>query len=201
MGTEFTKYFLIFSSIIFSLIMITGESILKFWIGNNLNTVSVYILHVLLVGATVHLSTGILTSILKSSGKMRPEIIGNATILIVNCILSFALINVWGLKGVVWGTSIGFIIGSVVLFFLGTKALNIPFTEFMFEIFFVPTINVIVIVGTSIILKKAFYSIDLPNMERFAVHFLIGSVLSVIDVLILIKMKLLPEIEILKKKL
>jgi O-antigen/teichoic acid export membrane protein len=200
MGTEFTKYFLIFSSILFSLIMITGESILKFWIGNNLNTVSVYVLHVLLVGATVHLSTGILTSILKSAGKMRPEIIGNATILIVNCILSVAFIKVWGLKGVVWGTSIGFIIGSVVLFFLGTKALNISFFEFMFEIFFVPIVNVIVIVGTSIILKRVFDSIDLPGMGRFTVHFLIGSFLSAVDVLILIKMKLLPEIEILRKK-
>jgi O-antigen/teichoic acid export membrane protein len=200
-GTDFTKYFLIFSSIIFSLIAITGESLLKFWIGNSLNPVSVYVLHVLLVGATVHLSTGILTSILKSAGKIRPEIIGNAAIMVINCILSVTFIKIWGIKGVVWGTSIGFIFGSIVLFYLGTKALNISFAEFMFEIFFVPTVNVVVIVGTSLILKKVLYSIEIANAEQLAVHFLIGCFLFIVDVLILIKIKLLPSIEFQKKKI
>lgn len=198
-ATDFSKYFLMFSSIIFSSIIISGESVLTFWIGKNLNPDSVYVLHVLLVGATVHLSTGILTSILKSAGKMRPEIIGNAAIMVINSILSVTFIHFWGIKGVVWGTSIGFIVGSIVLFYFGTKALEISFVEFMFEIFFIPTINAVLIVGIAIILKKLSYSLEITDVGRLVVHFLAGSTLALADILILMKIKLLPALEFKKK--
>jgi O-antigen/teichoic acid export membrane protein len=200
-ATGFSKYFLIFSSIIFSLIIITGESILTFWIGKNLNPDSVYILHVLLIGATVHLSTGILTSILKSAGKMRPEIIGNAAIMIINCILSVTFIHFWGIKGVVWGTSIGFIIGSIVLFYYGTKALGISFPGFMFEIFFIPAINAVLIIGISLIFKNMSFGLDITETGKLAFRFLTGCTLALADALILIKLNFLPAFEFQKKRL
>jgi PST family polysaccharide transporter len=190
---DFTKTFLIFSSVIFSFVYYSGEAILKFWIGNTINPLSVYVLHVLLIGAVLHLSTGIITSILKSAGRMQPEIIGNSVILIINLIFSTFLIMAFGIKGVVWGTSFGFIIGSIVIFYYATKILQIPFGFFMYSILKIPLINAIAILIINILIQKLVFNyFNFSDNQLIFVKIGIGITTAVFSMLLLIKLKLLP---------
>jgi O-antigen/teichoic acid export membrane protein len=195
---EFTRYFLVFASVVFSFVYFTGESVLRFWIGNTINPQSVYVLHVLLIGSIIHLSTGIMTTILKSAGKIRPEIIGNTVILIVNCILSVTLITFFGLKGVVWGTSLGFITGSIVLFYLSTKALDIPFSYFIVEIFKVPLLNALIMFFVNSSVSQITFRFLICSDFRLFINISIGLISMFLNVLILYKLRYLPIL--LKKK-
>ena len=192
--SNYTAHFVLICSVLFAFVFYNAESILKFWIGNNVNPLSVYILRVLLVGSIVHLSTGIMTTILKVTGNLRPELIGNLTIAIINFLLSIVLIFLYGIKGVVWGTTIGFVFGSIVIYFLSTKAYKMNFGKFLGQIFIIPIVNAVVFTSINFYLgNKLLIFCKHNEFQEILINFNIGFGILLLNLVILYKLKLLPR--------
>ena len=140
----------------------TGKLILDLWLRGAVDPMSVYVFNVLLIGSMFQLTTGVPSTLLKSIGKPGKEAIANMILAIVNISLSSVLLYFFGFRGIVWGTSLGLIIGGLILFVLTNKTIGVSSFNFFGHAALLPLVMTAIMTAAGIIAVQFYQSMHVP---------------------------------------
>jgi O-antigen/teichoic acid export membrane protein len=109
-----SKYMAILVAPFFIFIIASARNLLTLWMGPGYET-SVFILRILSVGFLAYCLTWVTKPVLKTMEKHIYQMYADIIIVILNVVFSTILILKYGIKGVVFGTTIALAVGSVFL--------------------------------------------------------------------------------------
>ncbi len=130
--------------------------VLRLWLHRQPDPASTLIFRILIAGVTIHLVTGLGSSVARGIGRPILETYSNTVIACLNIGLSLLFFWQGGISGIAWGTSVACILGTVVFLALINKALAVRNIAFILKVFTLPIIvNVVLATAGSLIRQSS----------------------------------------------
>jgi O-antigen/teichoic acid export membrane protein len=131
------KYMAFLSVPIVMLVAVLSRPFVNLWLGPRLNVVAIP-LALLVLTAMVTLTTGPGFYISIGQGKLAPSVISAVSTTIVNLVMSFFLIRIYGFPGAVMGTLASAVIGAALFIYLFHRYAGYPYKRLFTESYLKP---------------------------------------------------------------
>lgn len=143
------KYLVALIVPLFGLILFLADPLITLWLGEN-NRLIILTLQILLVSNFINILTGPSYFISLGIGKVQYTMYSSVIGLVLNVILSYVLIKLFGYYGAVWGTFFAFSIASLIFLIMVNRALYFNW-NFLFKLL----LHTLLPLGIGIILSYA----------------------------------------------
>lgn len=161
-----TRYLSLMAAPLTAFLLAMGSPILTLWLGNHVHAYAVLALQFLAIGYYFNIITGVVNSLGRGMGVLKYELQTSALIIILNLILSLALILHMGFVGALIGTCVAMTIGNLLYLYRFNQYLEIPAYTLLRQVFFKPA-GAAVIAGGALYIAQ-FMAVDFLGPETMS---------------------------------
>ncbi|MFV1952017.1 MAG: oligosaccharide flippase family protein [Nitrospinota bacterium] len=156
-----TRFLVLLVAPLATFVFVNASDIMAMWVGDHGYERSITAVHILIIGYSVHLLTGVLASIAKGMGIPQYEMRFSILVSIINIVLSTVLIIKIGCVGALIGTSLSMILGSIYFMSIIHKVIEQK-TDFIMNTFLIPIITAIISSMPVYLLNNISYRFFIP---------------------------------------